>query len=108
MIRVARYLLKYPKLVRKYDRGEWSENDIDVLSDSQWAAFPRSRRSTSGCVIVVDGRTVKHWSSTQATIAMPLGEAEYYVMVKFGAEVGVESRFGVRIPTAHLGGQFCR
>ena len=86
-IRVARYLLKHPKLVRKYDRGEWSENDIDVLSDSQWAAFARSRRSTSGCVIVVDGRTVKHWSSTQATIAMPLGEAEYYVMVKAGAEV---------------------
>ena len=32
--RIARYLLKYPKLVWKYDRGKTDEIGIDVFSDS--------------------------------------------------------------------------
>ena len=86
MKRIARYLLKYPVLVWKFDRGEQGENVFDVYSDSDWAACRRSRRSTSGGVIVVDGGTVKHWSSTQATIALSVGEAEYYALVKAAAE----------------------
>ena len=86
MKRIARYLLKYPKLVWKYDRGKTDEHVIDVFSDSDWAACRRSRRSTSGGVIVIDGGTVKHWSSTQATIALSVGEAEYYALVKAAAE----------------------
>ena len=35
---------------------------------------------------MIDGGTVKHWSSTQATIAMSVGEAEYYALVKSAAE----------------------
>ena len=37
-------------------------------------------------VIVVDGGTVKHWSSTQATVATSVGEVEYYALVKAAAE----------------------
>ena len=37
-------------------------------------------------MIVVDGGTVKHRSSTQATIALLVGEAEYYAFVKAAAE----------------------
>ena len=81
MKRIARYLLKYPKLVWKYDRGK-----TDFFSDSDWAACRRSRRSTSGGVIVIDGGTVKHWCSTQATIALSVGEAEYYALVKAAVE----------------------
>ena len=86
MKRIARYLLKYPKLVWKYDRGKTDEHVIDVFSDSDWAACRRSRRSTSGGVVVIDGGTVKHWSRTQATIALSVGEAEYYALVKAAAE----------------------
>ena len=41
MKRIARHLLKYPKFVWKYDRGEIDEHVIDV-SDSDWAACRRS------------------------------------------------------------------
>ena len=36
MKRIARYLLKYPKLVWKHDRGKTDEHVIDVFSDSDW------------------------------------------------------------------------
>ena len=35
---------------------------------------------------MIDGGTVKHWSSTQATIALSVGVAEYYALVKAAAE----------------------
>ena len=35
---------------------------------------------------MIDGGTVKHWSSTQATIALSVGEAGYYALVKAAAE----------------------
>ena len=35
---------------------------------------------------MIDGGTVKHWSSTQATIALSVGEAEYYALIKAAAE----------------------
>ena len=104
MKRIARYLLKYPKLVWKYDRGKTDEHVIDVFSDSDWDACRRSRRSTSGGVIVIDDGTVKHSSSTQATIALSVGEAEYYALVKaaeglamvaLGRDLGYE--FNLRI-----------
>ena len=63
MKRIARYLLKYPKLVWKYDRGKTDEHVIDVFSHSDWAACRRSRRSTNGGVIVIDSGTVKHWAA---------------------------------------------
>ena len=84
--RIARYLLKYPKLVWKCDRGKTDEHVIDFFSDSDGAACRRSRRSTSGGVIVMNGVTVQHWSSTQAIIALSVGEAEYYALVKAAAE----------------------
>ena len=62
------------------------EHVIDVFSDSDWAACQRSRRSTSGGVTLIDGGTVKHWNSTQATIASSVGEAENYALVTAAAE----------------------
>ena len=45
----------------------------EVSGSTTVAACRRSRRTTSGDVIVVDGGTEKHWSSTQATIALAVG-----------------------------------
>ena len=36
--------------------------------------------------MVLDGGALKSWSSTQATVAMSSGEAEYYALVKGAAE----------------------
>ena len=84
--RVARYLSKYPKLVWHFGRGHDLEDIIDVYSDSDWAGCRRTRRSTSGGVATIDGCTVKHWSSTQGSVALSVGEAEYYALIKAAAE----------------------
>ena len=86
MKRIARYLRKYPKVVWYFGRGGEVENVIDVFSDSDWAACRRTRKSTSGGVAVIDGGTIKHWSSTQGSVALSVGEAEYYVLIKAAAE----------------------
>ena len=59
---------------------------IEVSSDSDWAGDKRTRKSTSGGVAVISGGAIKHWGSTQGTIALSVGEAEYYAMIKAAAE----------------------
>ena len=86
MKRIARYLVKYPKLVWYYGRGGRVDDVIDVYSDSDWAACRRTRKSTSGGVAAIDGAAVKHWSSTQGSIVLSVGEAEYYALIKAAAE----------------------
>ena len=66
--------------------------------DTDWAGCLRTRRSTNGGLIAIGTHIVKHWSSTQATIALSSGEAEYYGMVK-GASVAL----GIRSMLADLG-----
>ena len=70
------------------------ENDciIDVYSDSDWAGCIRTRKSTSGGVMMLGNGVVKTWSSTQTTIAQSSGEAEYYALVRAAAEgLGMQS-----------------
>jgi len=86
MKRIARYLKRYPKVVWYFGRGGHGEDVIDVFSDSDWAACRRTRKSTSGGVATIDGGTIKHWSSTQGSVALSVGEAEYYALIKAAAE----------------------
>ena len=65
---------------------------IDVYSDSDWAGCLRTRRSTSGGVMMLGNGVVKTWSNTQTTIAQSSGEAEYYAIVRAAAEgLGMQS-----------------
>jgi hypothetical protein len=85
--RMARYLLEHPQVIWRFGPGgETSELVVDVFSDSDWASDKRTRKSTSGGVAVISGGAIKHWSSTQGTIALSVGEAEYYAMIKAAAE----------------------
>ena len=84
--KLARYLKKCPKLIWYFGRGGDVEDVIDVFSDSDWAACRRTRRSTSGGVAAINGSAIKHWSSTQASVALSVGEAEYYGLIKAAAE----------------------
>jgi hypothetical protein len=67
----------------------WQEVDcIDVFTDTDWAGCPRTRKSTSGGCVILGSHTVKSWSSTQSSIALSSGEAEFNGVVR-GAGVGL-------------------
>lgn len=66
--------------------------------DADWAGCKRIRRSTNGGVIILGRHMIKCWSSTQATVALSSGEAEYYGMVK-----GCSTAIGAKSMLADLG-----
>ena len=64
----------------------------DRYSDTDWSGCPRTRRSTSGGCIMIGTHCIRTWSSTQASVTLSSGEAEYYGLVKAaGAGLGHQS-----------------
>ena len=84
--RIIRYLKGAPRVVTKY---VWQESPGEVVAytDSDWAGCVRTRRSTSGGVIMHGSHAIHHWSSTQTTTALSSGEAELNAIIKGGGEV---------------------
>ena len=65
---------------------------MDVWTDSDWAGDRDERKSTSGGVVRLGSHCIKAWSSTQKTIALSSGEAEFIALVKGGSiGIGVSS-----------------
>ena len=61
----------------------WQVADhIDVYSDTDWAGCIRTRKSTSGGCVMLGSHLIKAWSSTQSSIFLSSGEAEFYGVVK--------------------------
>ena len=87
--RLCRYLVGLPRLIWKYRLQEDAE--VAVYSDTDWAGCPRTRKSTSGGCILVGTHLIKTWSSTQQSVAMSSGEAEFYGAVK-AAELVLDFR----------------
>jgi len=88
--RLGRYLLGHKRLVWTYpfQRAE----GIDVYSDTDWSGCPRTRKSTSGGVVMVGSHCIRTWSSTQPSVTLSSGEAEFYGLVKAsGAGLGHQS-----------------
>ena len=88
--RLGRYLVAHPRRVTEFNyQGRVSR--ITVHVDSDYAGCIRTRKSTSGGILTVGSHSIKHWSSTQTVIALSSGEAEYYAIVKGGANaIGVK------------------
>ena len=88
--RMGRYLLGHMRLVYKYP---WQEAaGIDVYSDTDWSGCPRTRRSTSGGCVMFGKHVIRTWSSTQPSVTLSSGEAEFYGLVKAaGAGLGHQS-----------------
>ena len=84
--RLGRYLCGAPCLVYTYRRQEISA--IDVYVDTDWAGCVETRKSTSGGAVMLGKHTIKHWSSTQPSVALSSGEAEFYGVVR-GAGQGL-------------------
>ena len=78
--RVIRYLKSHPRCRLSYEYQE-PPRDICVLSDSDWAGDVKTRRSTSGMMILL-GRHLLHFASRlQKTVALSSGEAELNAQV---------------------------
>ena len=84
--RMCRYLVGLPRLVYHFKLQE--VKSVDVYTDTDWAGCPRTRKSTSGGCVILGAHTVKTWSSTQSSVALSSGEAEFNGVVK-GAGIGL-------------------
>ena len=54
--------------------------ELHVYVDSDWAGCRTTRKSTSGCVVVLLGCTIHQYARTQGSIATSSGEAELYAI----------------------------
>ena len=84
--------------MKHFEGEELDDMCLDVKANSDWAGCLKSRRSTSGGVVSICGGMLKGWSSTQGSVAMLSGEAEYYSAVKAASEA-----LGVQALAADLG-----
>ena len=97
--RLARYLHSTPELVIKFfDVSDDDLKFVDVYADSDWAGDKKSRKSTSGGIVVWGGGMIKSWSKSQSVIATSSGEAELYALTK-----GVAEGLGIKSLLADLG-----
>ena len=78
--RVCRYLVGAPRLV--YCFRQQTVDHIDVYVDTDWAGCPQTRKSTSGGCIMLGQHAIKHWSTTQTSIALSLGDAEFACVIR--------------------------
>ena len=79
--RLGRYLLSHPRMVFRYD-WQGFESDLCVYSDRDWAGCKTIGKSTSGGCVILGAHTVKTWSSTQSSVALSSGEAEFNGVVR--------------------------
>jgi hypothetical protein len=78
---LARYLLGTERAVIHHDY-QLAPSEWTVWVDSDWAGCRVTRKSTSGGLVMWRSHVIRTWSTAQLVIAMSLGEAEYYSMVK--------------------------
>jgi hypothetical protein len=83
--RVLRYLKGSPRIVNTF---KWQEPDsrLRTYSDSDWAGCAKTRRSTSGGMILRGAHLLAHWSTTQSTVALSSAEAELNALIKAASE----------------------
>lgn len=78
----CRYLKGRRRLVQKLVARGVPVWELHVYVDSDCAGCRRTRKSTSGGCMVLNGNCLKTWSTTQAVRALSSGEAEYYAGLK--------------------------
>ena len=98
LCRLARYLVGRPRLRINF-RFQPEPEYIQACSDSDWAGCRKTRRSTSGGIVLYGSHLIRAYSRTQATVALSSAEAELYATVRASAEyIGIASMlkdFGV-------------
>jgi hypothetical protein len=84
--RLARYTLVAAEVEVRFGSEGVNEEVVRVFTDSDWAGCRSTRKSTSGGLVLFGGGVIKNWSSTQASVALSVGEAEFYAGIKGAAE----------------------
>jgi hypothetical protein len=102
--RIVRYLSGQLRLL--YVCRWHTKSDLTVYVDTDWAGFFTTRRSSSGGPAVIGTHLIKHWCTTQATVALSSGEAELGRIVKGSASIrnpkrGPRPRSGVCTDPLH-------
>ena len=82
--RAARYLLKYPRAVLRFEE-QAVPRELHGWVDSDYAGDVVTRRSTSGVLIMYGQHCLKTSSTVQEPIGLSSGESEFYAAVKGGA-----------------------
>ncbi len=91
--RLCRYLAGSPRLVYVYRKQK--VDCVDIYTDTNWAGCPKTRKSTSGGAVLLGQHTIKHWSSTQTSVALSSGEAEFNGVVRgAGQGLGYQALLG--------------
>ena len=89
--RAVRYLKDAPRFVNRY-HYQGKPEGIGAWADTDFAGCERTRKSTSGGIVVHGAHVIKTWSVNQAVIALSSGEAEYYGLVKAASvAIGMKS-----------------
>ena len=98
--RLARHLVTNTRC-RQLFEYQSANPAVEVYTDTDFAGCSRTRKSTSGGVVMLGRHVVKTWSTTQGVIALSSGEAEYYGLVKGAAQgLGVKNmmdEFGYKL-----------
>ena len=99
--RVARYLRFAPRVVQRIAYQDRIDK-LGVYVDSDHAGCIRSRKSTTGAVVMLGKNQLRSLCRGQAVIALSSGEAEYYGLVTGMSEaIGEQSialDWGIRLP----------
>ena len=98
--RLCRFFSGAPRLI--YDFPRQKVERLDTYTDTDWAGCVRTRKSTSGGVMMLGRHCLKHWSATQSSVTLSSGEAEFHGLVKgAAASLGQQALYadlGVTVP----------
>ena len=98
--RVGRYLVNKPRCEQLLPWQEMPEK-ILVYTDSDWGGCVKTRKSTSGGVLLFGNCCFSLWSRTQGVIALSSGEAELNALTK-GLGEGLEAYHLLEEGSIHL------
>ena len=85
--RLIRYLASAPRLVWHFGIHTSADpSELNVFVDTDFAGCHITRRSTSGGAACRGNHLIKHWSTTQATVALSSAEAELTGICKGAAQ----------------------
>ena len=112
--RLARFLKARPRLVQHFP-VQGTVKDLESWADADHAGCIRTRKSTSGGVLMLGSCCIRTYSKGQAVISLSSGESEYYGLVsgmanllgevslaqdwnlRFGARVWMDASAGIAI-----------